>query len=337
MNRKSVSAVIPAYNAAKTIGRAIDSLLAQAVPPDEILVVDDGSSDQLESALKTYRSKVTYLPKPNGGAASARNHGIDRSQGEFIAFLDADDCWEPSKLQRQLEILNRYPEVGLIASRFYTQEPGAARSEPSRRPDHLLDRVIAASGGVLFELAMLVLTSTVVIRRTALGDFRFESGLEPAEDRDLWIRLLHSHPGYVIADPLATVILEPGSLSRSDPDRDYSPMIHVLGKFARLLDHRGLSHFEARVFRGWAASHLANGRPQAAIAPALRRLVRQPSSLEGWWVLLKSAWLATACSVFQRTDKLSRAHVPGSPAMENELQSIDGTSAATPSFDAPLE
>src|SRR5947209_192198 len=93
-----VSTVIPAYNASGTILRAIESVLAQTRPPDEILVIDDGSTEDLSLTLEPFRACVTLIRKPNGGAASARNLGLDLSRGDYIAFLDADDYWEPRKL-----------------------------------------------------------------------------------------------------------------------------------------------------------------------------------------------------------------------------------------------
>src|SRR5437868_7863345 len=100
----SVSVVIPAYKAARTINRAVESVLGQTRRPAEVLVVDDGSPDgaDLAAALGRYGDRVALFRKPNGGAASARNHGIDRAGGSVIGFLDADDYWEPDKLERQL-------------------------------------------------------------------------------------------------------------------------------------------------------------------------------------------------------------------------------------------
>ena len=299
MNRQSVSVVIPAYNAAKTIGRAIDSVLAQTAPPDEILVIDDGSKDHLESSLEPYRAMVNLVRQPNGGAASARNHGIDRSVGEFIAFLDADDYWEPTKLERQVDIFRKYPELGIVAASFSTQEPGSSAKRHPPRPEGLVDQLLAPSGMDLFRTAMTLLTSAVAIRQSALGDRRFVSGLEPAEDRDLWIKMIRSYPVYIIGDPLVTWVLEPGSLSRSDPDSGYSPMIEVLRRHSGLLSPRELKDLEAFVFRGWASCHLQQGRPRSALNPALRRLVRQPACREAWWIVLKSAKMAVVRSVFR--------------------------------------
>ena len=121
----SVSVVIPAYKAARTIGRAVESVIRQTSPPEEILVVDDGSpdADALIEALRPFGTAVTLLRKPNGGASSARNEGIDRARGEWVAFLDADDYWEPEKLERQLAVAREYPEVSVIGCMLYLEYP----------------------------------------------------------------------------------------------------------------------------------------------------------------------------------------------------------------------
>jgi glycosyltransferase involved in cell wall biosynthesis len=123
----AVSVIVPAYKAAHVVGRAVDGLLAQTWPPDEILIVDDGSPDDLAGALAPYGGRVRLLRKANGGAAGARNFGLGRAAGDVIAFLDADDYWEPEKLKRQLGLLARFPEVGLASAWFFTREPGRPR------------------------------------------------------------------------------------------------------------------------------------------------------------------------------------------------------------------
>jgi glycosyltransferase involved in cell wall biosynthesis len=297
MSEPTVSVVIPAYRASGTIGRAIGSLLAQDRPPDEILVVDDGSPDDLAGALTPFEGRVTLFSKPNGGAANARNLGIDRAQSDLIAFLDADDYWEPAKLGRQLRIFRDHPEVGVVAGRFFEEEPGRPRSLRPARDEGLFGRVLNASGGTVFDIMEELWTSMIVVRRDVLGDHRFVPGLEPAEDRDLWIRLIASTRVYLDPEPLATYVQEPGSLSRSDVDRDCSNMLRVVHRHRGLLDRRGLRGRETSVFRRWAAGHLGQGRPKAALAPAWQRLRRQPGSLEAWWIFLKSAAMPTLARV----------------------------------------
>jgi glycosyltransferase involved in cell wall biosynthesis len=295
MSGPTVTTVIPAYKAAKTIGRALESVFAQTRPPNEVLVIDDGSPDDVSAAVAPYGSRVWLIRKSNGGVASARNRGIDEARGELIAFLDADDSWEPTKLERHLQVFERHSEVGLTASWYFTQEPGQPRTNAEPFYPVIYDQVLRWSGEQAFGLATQIWTTTVVVRRAALGSQRFESGLEPAEDRDLWVRLVTQHPAYLLSELLATAILEPGSLSRSNVDVDCSNMLRVVRRNRELLGRKGLRTWEAHEFRRWAGGHLANGQPRAALKPAWNRLRLQPLSPEAWWVLLKSA--SGACAL----------------------------------------
>ena len=295
VNDSSVTVIIPAFRAAHTINRAIDSLFAQTRLPDEILVVDDGSPDDLLSALSQYGEKITLIRKSNGGAASARNLGIEQSQGDLIAFLDADDYWEPRKLEIQLKILETYPQVGLVASRHYSQHPGEERMGPYPSPaGPYFGQVLVADGADVFEIAAEVWTTTVLVRRSSLGDHRFDSSLETAEDKDLWVRLIASNPVFLEMEPLATGVDEPGSLSRSDIDMDCTNMLKVVRRHADLLGPRGLRSWEAQTFRRWAGNCLAQGRSRSALKYALARLRLQPFSVEGWRTFLKSALFSIA-------------------------------------------
>jgi glycosyltransferase involved in cell wall biosynthesis len=292
MSGLSVSTIIPAYKAARTIGRALDSVFAQSRPPEEILVIDDGSPDDLSATLESYGSRIRLIQKPNGGVASARNRGIEDARGDLIAFLDADDSWEPTKLQHQVEVFQRYPQVGLTASRYFTQEPGGPTLLAKEEGEFPYDQVVRPAGEAAFLLATRISTITVVVRRDALGSNRFDSRLESAEDRDLWVRLVTQNSTYLLREPLATAILEPGSLSRGNLDVAWSNMLSVIHRYRELLGEQGLRSWEGKVFRQWASGHLGNGRPRAALKPAWNRLRLQPLSPEAWWVLLKSASLA---------------------------------------------
>jgi glycosyltransferase involved in cell wall biosynthesis len=301
MSEPTVSVVIPAYRAVKTIGRALESVAAQTCPPAEVLVVDDGSPDDLGAALEPYRGAVTLIRKPNGGAASARNLGIDRARGDLIAFLDSDDYWEPTKLERQVAVFRDHPEVALTACRFYYQEPGRPRSVPFgvvEVPDKRkfgvapFDRVVSVRGERILTVATRVLTTAAVVRRSALGGLRFVSGLEPAEDRDLWVRLIAEHPVFLDSALLCTMVQMPGSLSRANVNGDFSNMIRVIDRHRALLGRRGTWHWERVFYRLWASCLLGEGDARAAIAPAWNRLRRQPHSPEGWWILIKTVSLA---------------------------------------------
>lgn len=109
-----VSVLIPAYNSAATIQATLDSVLGQTAPADEILVMDDGSTDDTAKIVKQYESKVAALWQPNGGVSSARNALIARAQGDLIAFLDSDDVWHPGYLELQRRLYQRYPQAAAV-------------------------------------------------------------------------------------------------------------------------------------------------------------------------------------------------------------------------------
>jgi len=285
MVRHTVSVIIPYYRASQTIARAVESVLAQTFRPHEILIVDDGSPDDAASATKEFGSSVTLIRKPNGGAASARNLGIEHAKGEWIAFLDADDYWEPIKLERQLAFSEG---VGLVGGMWFTEVPGFPRFVAEAADPSFFGRVLKPLGAEAFQVAMNMMMDVVLVRRNVLGDQRFVSGLEPAEDRDLWIRLVASTDIYFVPEPLATYVQMPGSLSNSDSDRDCGSMLKVVHRHAAVLGAKGVREQEAIIYRRWAGAHLAKGKPRSAISPAARRLAIQPTSPQAWWIVCKS-------------------------------------------------
>ena len=144
----TVSVIIPAYNAAKFIGEALDSVFTQTFTSHEVIVVNDGShdTDELERELKRYPEALRYIKQENQGAAAARNTGLRAAAGEFVAFLDADDTWLPDFLEKQMEFLKRSKADLVYADALLSGEsPLAGRTfmemEPSRgdvTPENLL-------------------------------------------------------------------------------------------------------------------------------------------------------------------------------------------------------
>ena len=285
MDPATVSVIIPYYRASQTIVRAVESVLGQTVRPYEILIVDDGCPEDAAVATKQFGPPVKLIRKPNGGAASARNLGIEHAQGEWIAFLDADDYWEPLKLERQLAVSEG---AGLIGAKWFMEIPGSPRWIKEVEEPAFFGRMFKPHGREAFHVAMNLWTSALLVRRKALGELRFVSGLEPAEDRDLWIRLVATTTVYLIPEPLATYNQHPGSLTNSDSDRDCTSMLNVVHRHAALLGARGVREQEAIVYRRWAGLLLGSGNPRSAIVPAAHRLAIQPLSPQAWWIMCKS-------------------------------------------------
>jgi len=189
-----ISVVIPTYNRSALVVEAVESALHQSIPPNEIIVVDDGSTDDTERVLARY-DRVRYVRQANAGQSSARNHGIRIARGEFVAFLDSDDLWPEDRLERQLAALSLHPELDLI---FGLE----AKFTDQKQFDHceIRDREVLAclrSADYLvpapFDLLLLedfVPTSSVLFRRhCAAKAGPMDRTVEPAEDYDFWLRL----------------------------------------------------------------------------------------------------------------------------------------------------
>lgn len=196
----TVSVIIPAHNAGGYLSQAIESVLAQTYRNLEIVVVDDGSTDDTPHVAEAYGSSVLCLSQQRGGVASARNRGIRASSGQYVAFLDADDLWRPEKLEIELLFLDREPSAGLVCS-DWALERGGARVTSSvfstRRPvtsGYLFRRIVRDS---------FLLTSTVMVRRPYLDEVGyFDESFPTSEDLDLWLRLSYRHPIAVVPIPL---------------------------------------------------------------------------------------------------------------------------------------
>src|SRR5437660_2091289 len=174
----TVSVIIPTYNSAAMVTAAVESALAQTLPPLQVIVVDDGSTDDTRQQLSTYR--VRYLHQPNQGVAAARNLALRQATGDLIAFLDADDIWHPSKLELQIAAIEANPDLVLLGTSVFdwpAEQPtsvnraGVIKSMPWRKlavKNHLV-------------------TSSIIVRRTALAQTGgFDIALQGPEDHDLW-------------------------------------------------------------------------------------------------------------------------------------------------------
>ncbi|HEX5984208.1 MAG TPA: glycosyltransferase family 2 protein [Solirubrobacterales bacterium] len=211
MSEPSFSIVITAYEAAGTIAGAVESALAQTRPAEEVLVVDDGSGDDLDGALRPYMDRIELVRRPNGGGAAARNTGAETAAGEFMAILDADDAYHPRRLEAIAELAGRRPELDLIATdaRFVVDgEPAGTFLEHNPFPRGDQREAIFAScfpGG------------WPAVRISALGAAGgFDEGMRIAYDWDCWLRMIlaGSEVG-MVEEPLYDYILHGGSLASS--------------------------------------------------------------------------------------------------------------------------
>lgn len=157
-----VSVVIPTYNRADMIAGAVDSVLAQAIDGVEIIVVDDGSTDDTSDMLAPYRDRIVYLRTENQGPAGARNAGMQAARGEYIAWLDSDDLYRPFKLALQCGLLDRHPEIGMVYTEFSGFDDAGYFDEWHMRNYH---ESAYARGGIRYE--------DLFARSVALEDTRY--------------------------------------------------------------------------------------------------------------------------------------------------------------------
>jgi glycosyltransferase involved in cell wall biosynthesis len=195
--KPQVSVIIPTYNRAWVIKEAIDSVLAQDYAEFELIVVDDGSTDQTSDVLDTFGNVIKVFSQKNKGVSAARNRGIAEASGNFIAFLDSDDLWHPQKLSSQIDFFNQTPDA-LICQTEEVWIRNGLRVNPKKRHKK--------PSGMIFKPSLklcLVSPSAVMIRRHLFDRVGgFDETLPACEDYDLWLRISCRFPIYLIDTPL---------------------------------------------------------------------------------------------------------------------------------------
>ena len=192
-----VSVIIPTYNRAAMVGKAIESVLTQDFTDFELIVVDDGSTDDTFRVLDQYGDRMAVLRQSNKGVSAARNRGIASARGELIAFIDSDDLWLPAKLTRQVAFFEDHPDA-LINQTEEIWIRNGRRVNPKKRHRKLSGDIFIPS----LELC-LVSPSAVMMRKSLLDEVgHFDEALPACEDYDLWLRISYRYPVYLIDTPL---------------------------------------------------------------------------------------------------------------------------------------
>jgi glycosyltransferase involved in cell wall biosynthesis len=239
----NISAIIPTYNRRALVSRAIESVLAQTVPVNEIIVVDDGSTDGTAEAVQSqFGPRVMVLRQANGGVSAARNHGIHAARGEWIAFLDSDDSWLPTKIALQLQAL---AACGDACGMCFTDSiyDGDADKKVSVFQETGIQSA-ARFGTIADPLAFLAsgwnpfIAPTLLLRRSLLCEGRgFDEALFIGEDHDLIFRLSFKTKFCFVAEPLTRVDRDPSrgvglcNLIASRDDRKYDSLQRLYAKW----------------------------------------------------------------------------------------------------------
>jgi colanic acid/amylovoran biosynthesis glycosyltransferase len=198
--RPLFSVIIPTYNRERFIGRAIKSVLQQTCTDYELIVVDDGSTDQTAKIVQSFGEQVRYVYQKNRGPSEGRNKGITLARGKYIAFLDSDDLYLPDKLQKNKEFLEKHPECHFLYSWYYGVRQGRRKqliSNIQGVPDLNKFRL------KLYRRMFTIRTSTAVIHRSCFDRVGlFNSKYRYSQDWDMWLRLANHYRGYCQKSPL---------------------------------------------------------------------------------------------------------------------------------------
>ncbi len=216
MKKSFVSVIVPTYNRADLISETIESILNQTYKNIELIIVDDGSTDNTEKVIRKFKdNRIKYIKTGYSGVpARPRNIGIKKAKGEYIAFLDSDDMWLPEKLEKQIKVFQASDETAMLYTRFRTIEG-----------DVISDRIFPENSkynsGNMFKsiyLRNLIACSSVMVRRSVLdqvGLFNTDPNLIAIEDADLWLRIALKYTIKCTADlPLLIYRIHSQSISQ---------------------------------------------------------------------------------------------------------------------------
>lgn len=295
-----IDVVMPVYNGARYLEEAVSSVLAQTVAATHIIIVDDGSTDATGAIARrlaaTYAGTVRYVPGTHRGVSASRNRGVRLSSAPYVAFLDADDIWLPTKLERQIPILESAPRVGLVHCSYeHIDERGRhlpdARVVPPLRRGDLFEPLL------FDDYVLSGSASAAVVRRTHLeAAGEFDESLWHGEDWDLWLRLAAICDIDFVPDVLVQVRVHPRSAQRVPWDgRDARFALQRMKIYAKWSEEIARSRSgRSRVRRSIATSVLVACRRPGEVNDFYRRARQQGDVVFGgplvlWWTLLLQA------------------------------------------------
>ena len=225
-----ISVIIPTYNSAGFLPQAVESALRQTYRDYEIVVVDDGSTDDTREAVAPYLDRIIFETTVHGGPSAARNRAIRRSSGEFLAFLDADDLWHPDKLRRQMEVFQNNRDIGLVHTDAAYVRTGNSNTDRTWFGTRKRLETGRAFSGLLNDCFIIV--SSVVVKRACLEDAGwFDENLMWWEGYDLWLRIAFNHRIGMVNAPLIFRRIHDANWFYSSPIEEVASLITVMNKW----------------------------------------------------------------------------------------------------------
>jgi glycosyltransferase involved in cell wall biosynthesis len=292
-----VSVIIPAYNSGRFVAEAVQSALDQDYAAKEVIVVNDGSTDDTLRVLSKFGNAIRLIDQKNGGPPVARNAGLRAAKGNYIAFLDSDDVWLPGKVAAQVAYLERDTEIGAVYTDWqeWRPEPDGSFRIPklAGTTSHDLATDEAHSGWLynrlLFDCELL--TTTVMLRASLIGTIgEFDTGLFMGEDYDYWIRTSRVAKIHKLRSVGALYRVLPDSVSHRPWEKNFEYEViskaisrwGLVGPDGTVTDKGAIGHrLEELVYRH-GYEHYHNGDPQLAFAAFREVLRRHPGNAKAW-------------------------------------------------------
>jgi glycosyltransferase involved in cell wall biosynthesis len=328
-NKKSnplVSVIISTYNRSGIVMEAIESVLKQTYQNFEIIIVDDGSTDNTAEAVNQFKdNRINYFYKPNGGLPSARNFGIDKASGQYITFLDDDDLFAVDYIEKMLESLEKNPQYGVAYSIMKTFPPGKKQVKPLNK-NYYVSGVFTEK---FFEAkAPPVVGGVLLIRRSIMGDMKFDEHLQNTEDLDFLIRLSCKTMFLCVPEAVLYRRIAADSMSAKALNNIRPTEALILERFykhlggASLVPARKARKGIGRSYLRIAKRHYRAGNRKAAIGFAKKAIGYYPFDWKHYKVLIRSYMLnrnKDMCPDWKPPEPLP-TRVTTSPAKETKQQ-----------------
>jgi glycosyltransferase involved in cell wall biosynthesis len=275
-----ISVIIPTYNYGRFIGAAVESALGQTLRPAEVIIVDDGSTDETAEAVARFGRQVRYIRQENAGVCRARNRGVAESSGELIAFLDADDIWEPEKLEKQAAVFMSDKEIGLVHC--------GMREFDSQTGETLALRLEGGEGWVADDLLLWerpvvnVSGSALMVRREAFDAAGgFDERMKCGEDWDFCYRVALRYKVGFVPEPLVNYRSHPAAAHRNVGEMErgmglfYEKAFAAGGPEVLRLRRRALGNF----YRILAGSYFHAGQHRDFLRTAAKSVWFRPAGV----------------------------------------------------------
>lgn len=292
-----VSVVIPAYNCGLYIALAVQSALDQDYPHKEIIVVDDGSTDNTLDILAEFGERIVVICQPNSGVAAARNRGMNAARGALIALLDADDLWLPGKLRTQVIYLNAHLELGAVYCAWREWRPdadGQFRVPQLGRDETERDGNDVRDSGWLYNKLLLdcvIHTTTLLMRREIMERVgAFDHTLRRGQDYDYWFRMSRLAPIHKLNAVLSLYRIHPESITHKPHRANYPCLViqKALDQWGRIgpdgteTPQSLIDGVQSRHWFNFGNMHLECGDAQLAYEALVHSIRLRPLRVKAW-------------------------------------------------------